>query len=85
MNKEKIFFITGIIFLTLGVLIVTLLPFYIKNIENLTNSNILSYFQILFFLLAIANFFASLKYYKFQINFIILLICYYIIYCKIMS
>jgi len=84
-NKELIFLIIGTITLFLGVLCVCALPLYFEKAQIFLALKKISFLQYLLFFNTVCCYFASMKYYKFQINLIIFLICCYIFYYKFIN
>ena len=81
-EKERIFFMTGAVFLAAAVLILTIMPYLINNFTaNIYVSvNGVKFASCIFYLLTLLCFLFSSHYIKMQINWILITLAYYIIF-----
>lgn len=85
MNKQKQYFINGLVLIILALLAITIIPFCADKLRIPVEKNIFSEFELFALMLCALFYLFSPKYYKAQILSIICAVIFYFVFIKIYS
>lgn len=83
MNKQKQYYINGLILISIAIISVTLIPLLADKLKIYTNKDFLCEFEFFSLTAGALYFLFSPKYYKHQVLSIVFIILYYLLFLKI--